>query len=123
MDLLYVKRVTGLYPVELAEMLNADVPTVEQWLVDDSTIDDATQSRLVAEERLFEEFRYATDWLDGLNLTWDQVKSLPQVARQLFVTIGTLEVLLNQRKIKPLDFGILGLWLTDEQVQACRKLP
>jgi hypothetical protein len=115
--LLQVKRSTGLYPVELAEMLNTDVPTVEAWLVDDSTIDE------VAEERLFEEFRYATDWLDGLNLTWDQVKSLRQVSRQLFVTTRTLEVLLTQRKIKPLDFGVLGLWLTDEQVQACRKLP
>lgn len=117
MDLLHVKRCTGLYPVELAEILNTDVPTAESWLVDDSTIDK------VAWDRLEEEFRYATDWIDSLNLTWDQVKTLRQVSRLLFVTLGTLDTLLSQRKIKPLDFGILGLWLTDEQVQACRKLP
>jgi hypothetical protein len=117
MDLLYVKRATGLYPVELAEMLNADVPTVEQWLVDDSTIDEAAWFRLE------EDFHYATDWLDGMGLTWDQVHSLRQVSRLLFVTLATLDTLLSQRKIKPLDFGVLGQWLTDEQVQACRRLP
>lgn len=117
MDLLYVKRVTGLYPVELAEILGADVPLVEMWMVDFSTMPTA------AWDDMYQMFEEATLTLDAQGFTWDQVKSLRQVSRLLFVTSGTLDTLLSQRKIKPLDFGVLGQWLTDEQVQACRKLP
>ena len=117
MDLLYVKRCTGLYPVELAKIMKTDVPMVETWMIDPSTIDEA------AWDRLYAEFELSTITLDAAGLTWDQVHSLRQVSRKLFVTLGTLDKLMDQRKIKPLDLGALGSWLTDEQVQACRKLP
>lgn len=116
-NLLDIKRITGFYSVELAEILDTSVPQVEAWLVDPSTMPVDTWGDL------YTLFELATLDLDERGLTWDQVHTMRYVGRQLFVTQPTLEALLRQRKLEPIDLDALGLWLTDEQVAKCRQLP
>lgn len=112
MNLLDIKRITGLDDHDLVRLSHE----VKSAGGDPDRLDDYLREAVTGA------FTEATETLDAAGLTWDQVTSVLAVRRKLGITAATLDKLLEQRKITPVDFGILGHWLTDDQVQACRRL-
>lgn len=113
MNLLDLVRLGDLELREVGSIL--DVPV--------SQVVEMKQNNEPLPDEVVEQVHYATDRIESLELTWDQVHTMRWVRHKLGVTQATLEVLLKQRNIEPLDFGSLGPWLTDQDVAACRTLP
>jgi DNA-binding XRE family transcriptional regulator len=63
----------------------------------------------------------ATAWLEDEGLSWDQILTFRASAAKLGISTGTLQSLCSRKGIDPIDFGLLGRWLTHDDLAQCRK--
>jgi hypothetical protein len=110
-----IKMITGLSRNHLAEIFEVQPAQVAHWEVDPSTIPVGLLAELV------QDFEEATQFLDREQLTWDQVVSYRRATMRLGVSNYMLSIMLARRDIEPLDFGCLGLWITEQELKACQK--
>lgn len=108
--------VTGIYRDQVAEHFGVTSEQVAHWEVDISTIPMGLLAPFV------EDFYKATTHLDHFDWSWDSVIAFRNAARGLKVSPYTLSFMLARRGIEPMDFGTLGLWITIEEMAACRRL-
>lgn len=111
----HIKLMTGISMEHLAEIFEASPAQMTHWMIDPSTISVGHLSNLEAD------FEDASMLLDAQNLTWDQAVSYRDAARKLSVSPYSLSFMLARRDISPMDFGCLGLWITQQDLVACRR--
>lgn len=112
----HIKTMTGIGMDQLAGIFEASPAQMTHWMVDPSTIPVGHLSNLE------EDFEEASMLLDAQNLTWDQAVSYRDAARKLGVSPYSLSFMLSRRDISPMDFGVLGLWITQADLSACRRM-
>lgn len=117
-SLTHIKNITGISRNHLAEIFGWSVNSVARWEVEPSTIPgDAAALWL----QLQTDFELATAWIDETGYTWDQMIPARMAAMKLGISPHTLKSLLGRKRIQPIDFGLLGEFLTTDDLRQCKK--
>lgn len=116
------RQETGASRAHVARMLGAQHDAVKRWEAgwDPSQrhwVLDKTIERVVLLEQHYTE---AAQWLKEESMTWDDLEPVHMAATRLGGTLRQLERTLSRLSIEPIDFGMMGLWLTHEEVERCR---
>ena len=113
-----IKAVTGISRNQISEVMGYNPNAVARWETDPSLVPADAKDNY---DQFLDDFKYATDCLDDDELTWDDVMPIRIMAMKLGVSPHTANVMLNRRKRYAWDFGTLGLWVTEEDLTACRR--
>lgn len=115
-----MRRLIGMSRNHMAWILNITPHTLVKWEEGTSAPrpDDEANATL---EEIYRDFEAAGEWLDTEGHTWDHVIPFRIAAMKLGISTGTLHALMRRKKIHPLNFGLLGLWVSNEDLIACRK--
>lgn len=114
-----MRRLIGMSRNHLAWILNASPQMVTRW--EEGETRGLDPDAIDALENLKLDFDAATAWLDEQGISWDDMITFRQAGVKLGVSVGTLHSLVKRKKIDPIDLGLLGLWLTHEDLIKCRR--
>lgn len=115
--LAHIKRITGISRNQLAEIFGYSPTVVAKWEAAPATIPADTRSTF---DELLDDFLAASDALDEDNLTWDDMYPARIIAMKLGVSYATFVALMHRRNRELWDFGTMGLWGTQEDLDACK---
>lgn len=114
-----MRRMIGMSRNHLSWIVGVSPQLVARWETGDTG--GLTEDAIDTIENLRLDFDAATSWLDEQDLTWDNVVTFRTAAMKFGVSTPTLQSLLRRADIEPIDFGLLGRWVTHEDLVACRK--
>lgn len=114
-----MRRTIGMSRNHLSWILDATPQTVTRW--ENGEARGMSPDQIDAVENMRLDYDSATTQLDEQGLTWDDVVPLRLAAMNMGLSINTLHSLMKRKEIKPLELGLLGLWITHEDMAACRR--
>jgi hypothetical protein len=114
-----MRRVAGMSRNHLSWILDVTPQRLSMWESGDTAGLDPDAIDVIETMKL--DFDAATEWLESEQLGWDDVMPFRLASMKLGVSTGTLRSLLKRNKIDPMDFGLMGLWVSRDDVLACRR--
>lgn len=111
-------KATGVSRAHVARMINVMPPTVNRWANGNTAQVANISARKVHD--LAGQYLVAQAWLDSEKLQWSDVTPFHLAAMNLGKTVGELERCVISRGVLPIDFGMMGQWLTRADVELCR---
>lgn len=115
--LVYLRKITGISRNHLADIFGYTPNSIARWEVDNRIPINALDTY----NDLQTDFDRASEWLDDHKLMWDEVIPVRQAAMQLGISPYTMASLLARKKITPMNFGLLGNFVTNADVHLCRR--
>lgn len=114
-----MRRLIGMSRNHLAWILDASPQLIARWETGDNR--GMSPDVIDAVENLKLDLDAATAWLESEGIGWDDLITFRQAGMKLGISIGTLHATLKRKDIDPIDLGLLGLWITHEDLAACRQ--
>ena len=114
----HVKRITGISRNQLSEVFGYSPAVVARWEANPTTIPEDARPTF---DELLDDFLAASDALDEANLTWDDMFPARIIAMKLGVSYATFTALMHRNRRTLWDFGIMGDWGTQEDLDACQQ--
>lgn len=115
-----MRRQLGVSPNVVAGWLGSTSHQVTRWENGDQKwVQVRTALRFFD---LCQAHRQANEWLQGEQLTWEEIEPVPMGAYRLGISRTTLRSRLAAGELEPIDLGtVLGEWIERAVVDACRR--
>lgn len=110
---------TGVSRAHLAKMINVMPETIHRWEAGRVGNVSLTSARKVHD--LAAQYLLVEDWKREHNLRWANLMPLHIAAMRLGMSVREVEQLLVAKDVVVLDFGMMGRWLTVDDIEICRR--
>lgn len=119
-----MREATGISRSHVAKMLGCPNDSVTRWERgwrdgENHWLSMHAAKRIVL---LHQHYVEASEWLAEEGLSWDDMVPLHLAAMKLGCSVGMLEHMIIRRRLEPIDLGMMGKWLTVQEVELCRGL-
>lgn len=117
--LAHMRRNMGVSLNQFAGFLKSHGSHVRRWETGDVQWVHWNTAQRVAD--FCDAYAAAETWLKDENLTWAQIIPLRGAASHLGVAVTVLRMRLAAQDVEPIELGLLGDWVTREEMSRCRR--